>query len=257
VTTSTLPRHDADYSCTHGHVSRPGRRRGVDDEEKYRWRRAVCDQEWDETAEDRRRTKRSKRGKNQTPTKVKQVRTEPADLANTVLKMATKRSLVAAVLTVTAASDIFAEYTEDPDGADARNQRRGQQAAQNARGRSTAAQNSGPGRKAPAAQSGGGRSQSAAQPGGAARSNDDAGGSAVASNRDAVPHADESQFDAFQNVTSQLGMSLEDKRELLRGRNVERFSELTYDAAFDLLSMLDKELRERSRPKQDGALFAE
>jgi hypothetical protein len=45
-----------------------------------------------------------------------QVRTNPADVANTILKMAKKRGLVDAILTVTAASDIFTQDIEDlPD----------------------------------------------------------------------------------------------------------------------------------------------
>lgn len=40
----------------------------------------------------------------------------PADYYNTALKMATKRALVAAILTATAASDIFVQDLDDPDG---------------------------------------------------------------------------------------------------------------------------------------------
>lgn len=80
-------------------------------EEKYRWRRPVCDEEFDETPVDRRREKWSKyQGK---ATKTKQVRTSPPDVANTVLKMAIKRALVAMTLVTTAASDIFAQDLED------------------------------------------------------------------------------------------------------------------------------------------------
>lgn len=74
-------------------------------EEKYKWRKAY-DNEFNATPEDR---KRVKQGKYTT----KQVRTEPADLANTVLKMAKKRALVDATLTTTAASDIFTQDIED------------------------------------------------------------------------------------------------------------------------------------------------
>lgn len=81
------------------------------DEEKYRWRKAVCDQEFDETAEDRRRVKwfKGKDGAYQ----VKQVRTNPADVANTVLKMAKKRAQIDMTLTATAASDVFTQDIED------------------------------------------------------------------------------------------------------------------------------------------------
>jgi hypothetical protein len=56
-------------------------------EEKYRWRKPVCDEEFDETPADRRREKWAK-GRDGAY-KQKQVRTSPADVANTILKMAT------------------------------------------------------------------------------------------------------------------------------------------------------------------------
>jgi hypothetical protein len=80
-------------------------------EDKYSWRAAVCDEEWDETPENRRRIKFAKwQGKVE---KKKQVRTNPADVANTILKMAKKRAQVDAVITATAASDIFTQDIED------------------------------------------------------------------------------------------------------------------------------------------------
>jgi len=83
-------------------------------EEKYRWRKPVCDEEWDETPEDRRRAVWKKyEGK---PYKAKQVRTSPADVANTILQMATKRGLVQMTRVVLACSDIFEQDLEDmPD----------------------------------------------------------------------------------------------------------------------------------------------
>jgi hypothetical protein len=80
-------------------------------EAKYRWRAPVCDEEFEETPEDRRRKvwKRGQKGGYQQ----KQIRTEPADVANTILKMATKRAMIAVPLPVTAASDIFAQDIED------------------------------------------------------------------------------------------------------------------------------------------------
>jgi len=80
-------------------------------EEKYKWRNAVCEEEFEETPEDRRRVKyqRSQNG----VWKRMQVRTEPADIANTVLKMACKRAQVAMTINVTAASDIFTQDLED------------------------------------------------------------------------------------------------------------------------------------------------
>lgn len=82
------------------------------DEQKYKWRSAVCKEEFEATDETRRRIKygRKKGGGHYIQ---QQVRQEPADLANTVLKMAAKRALVAAVLTATAASDLFAQDLED------------------------------------------------------------------------------------------------------------------------------------------------
>lgn len=81
-------------------------------EEKYRWRAAVCDPEFDETPANMRRTKYGKKSGGGYYT-AKQVRTEPADLANTVLKMAAKRAKMAMVLNVLAASDAFTQDLED------------------------------------------------------------------------------------------------------------------------------------------------
>jgi hypothetical protein len=87
-------------------------------EEKYKWRRASCDEEWNETEDTHRRKKYGRKRGGGTYT-VLQVRTNPPDLANTVLKMAKKRALIDAVLTVTAASDCFTQDIEDlPEGYD-------------------------------------------------------------------------------------------------------------------------------------------
>lgn len=75
-------------------------------EEKYKWRKAV-EAEFKDTAENRRRIKYTSQST------IKQVRTEPADMANTILKMACKRAQVAMILNVTAASDIFTQDIED------------------------------------------------------------------------------------------------------------------------------------------------
>jgi len=85
------------------------------EEEKYKWRRVVNEAEWKATPETLKRIKYGVyKGKDY---ENKQVRQEPADYANTVLKMAKKRALVDAILTVTAASDIFEQDIEDlPDG---------------------------------------------------------------------------------------------------------------------------------------------
>lgn len=74
-------------------------------EEKYKWRKAF-DDEWNATPETRRRIKFGKY-------KDKQVRTEPADVANTILKMAKKRAQIDMTLTVTGASDCFDQDIED------------------------------------------------------------------------------------------------------------------------------------------------
>ena len=78
------------------------------DEEKYKWRGSVCEAEYEATPEDRRRLKYKRDG-----TTIKQIRTNPADVANTVLKMADKRGYVALSLNVTAAGDIFTQDIED------------------------------------------------------------------------------------------------------------------------------------------------
>ena len=83
-------------------------------EEKYKWRGAVCDEEFDETPVDQRRIKYSKKYDNKV-SKIKQVRTNPHDQANTILKMAKKRALVDATLTTLGASDIFTQDIEDMD----------------------------------------------------------------------------------------------------------------------------------------------
>lgn len=80
-------------------------------EEKYKWRGAICLEEFDLTPEHMRRLKFSKwKGNIEKKT---QVRTEAADLSNTVLKMACKRAMIAMTLNVTAASDIFTQDIED------------------------------------------------------------------------------------------------------------------------------------------------
>lgn len=80
-------------------------------EEKYKWRRSVNDKEFEATPAALRRIKYGKSWE------TKQVRTEPADVANTVLKMAEKRAKIGMVLNVTAASDMFGQDLEDLDAA--------------------------------------------------------------------------------------------------------------------------------------------
>ena len=81
-------------------------------EEKYRWRKPVYrSKEWEETPEDRRRE--VWKGGRDSAYKLKQVRTNPADVANTILKMAHKRGLIHATLLATAASSMFTQDLED------------------------------------------------------------------------------------------------------------------------------------------------
>lgn len=80
-------------------------------EEKYKWRAAICQEEFDGTPDNLRRMKYSKyQGKVE---KKQQVRTESADQANTILKMACKRAKIAMTLNATAASDCFTQDVED------------------------------------------------------------------------------------------------------------------------------------------------
>lgn len=74
-------------------------------EDKYKWRKAVCQAESDQTHPKRKKTtwKNSQNG----PYCINQVRTNPYDCANTVLKMAKKRAQIDLCLTALAASDVF------------------------------------------------------------------------------------------------------------------------------------------------------
>lgn len=86
------------------------------DEEKYRWRKPVCDEEFDDTPSDRKREVWKKPYQKE-PYKAKQVRMNPADIANTILKMAKKRAQIDMTLTATAASDVFEQDLDDMDEA--------------------------------------------------------------------------------------------------------------------------------------------
>lgn len=81
-------------------------------EEKYRWRKATR-REWEATNEDRRRVKYGYDRSTREEYEIQQVRTEPADIDNTVLKMACKRAQVAMIINATACSDIFTQDLED------------------------------------------------------------------------------------------------------------------------------------------------
>lgn len=94
-------------------VSNDGRELGTgvgscsSSETKYKWRKAVSNEEFEATRETH---KRIKYGKSYN---ANQVRTEPADMDNTILKMAKKRAMVDLTLTVTAASDMFTQDIGD------------------------------------------------------------------------------------------------------------------------------------------------
>lgn len=81
-------------------------------EEKYKWVKAY-QQEWDATPENLRRKKSGWNSQKRERYETLQVRTDPANLANTILKMANKRAYLAMVLSVTAASDCFSQDLED------------------------------------------------------------------------------------------------------------------------------------------------
>lgn len=85
-------------------------------EEKYKWRKAY-EAEFNSTPENMRRKKGGYNKVKKENYETLQVRTEPADLANTILKMANKRAKMAMVLNVTAASDCFNQDLEDMDDA--------------------------------------------------------------------------------------------------------------------------------------------
>jgi hypothetical protein len=81
-------------------------------EEKYKWRSAVCDQEYLDTDETERRIK-WKKDRSGRAFAVKQVRTNAADLANTALKIAKKRAFVDGPMSITGASEVFTQDVED------------------------------------------------------------------------------------------------------------------------------------------------
>lgn len=83
-------------------------------EEKYKWKR-TNKREFEATMEDRRRVKYGYNKSERKEFETQQVRTEPADVANTILKMAKKRALIDFTLTALAASDIFNQDLEDMD----------------------------------------------------------------------------------------------------------------------------------------------
>lgn len=86
-------------------------------EAKYKWRAPVCDEEFNETPEDRKRLVWKKGFGDKPNYQIKQIRTNPSDVANTILKMAKKRGQIDMTLTATGASDVFDQDLEDlPEG---------------------------------------------------------------------------------------------------------------------------------------------
>lgn len=81
-------------------------------EEKYQWRNAICQEEYDTTPEERRRIKWGKGSGGSVYTSM-QIRTNADDLANTVLKMAKKRAQIDMTLTALGVSDLFVQDIED------------------------------------------------------------------------------------------------------------------------------------------------
>jgi len=81
-------------------------------EKKYAWRIAICDEEFEHEKESRKQIYWSKDYKTKQPVSKKQVRSNPSDMANTVLKMAKKRAMIDLCLSATACSDLF---TQDID----------------------------------------------------------------------------------------------------------------------------------------------
>lgn len=81
-------------------------------ESKYKWRRSYIQEEFDDTPETRRKFTYAK-AKGGSVFKNMMVRTDPSDLANTVLKMAKKRAQIDFTLTALGASDIFTQDIED------------------------------------------------------------------------------------------------------------------------------------------------
>ena len=80
-------------------------------EEKYKWRRATGQKEFDAAPDGRRRVK-FRRGKNGEYEEL-QVRTEVEDIRNTIVQMAMKRAEISGTKRVHALSDMFSQDLED------------------------------------------------------------------------------------------------------------------------------------------------
>jgi hypothetical protein len=82
-------------------------------EKKYAWREAVCDKEYENTPENKRQIYYKKGYKAGQFEEIKQVRANPADVANTVLKISKKRAVIDLCLSATACSDLFTQDLEE------------------------------------------------------------------------------------------------------------------------------------------------
>lgn len=82
-------------------------------EEKFRWRRATCIEEFNATSSHLKREKWFRAESGKPPFSVQQVAINYFDITNTVMKMAKKRAIVDAALTVLGVSDIFSQDTEE------------------------------------------------------------------------------------------------------------------------------------------------
>lgn len=101
---------------TSGTVLGSGMGEASSGEAKYKWVKAY-QEEWDATPENLRRKKYGWDKVKRQKYEMLQVRTEPADLANTILKMANKRAKIAMTINVTACGDMFGQDLEDMDEA--------------------------------------------------------------------------------------------------------------------------------------------
>jgi hypothetical protein len=89
-------------------------------ESRYKWREALCQEEFDMFPPDKRRIKFKKTNWNKDQRKyniqkIQQVRAEIDDVDNTVLKIAKKRAQIDATLTATNCSEFFRQDLEDMD----------------------------------------------------------------------------------------------------------------------------------------------
>lgn len=119
LSTADMVRYRVTCTGTHqtsGVVLGSGMGEASSSEEKYKWRKAY-EPEFNETPANMRRKKSGYNKQKREHYSTFQVRTEPADLANTILKMANKRAKIAMTINVTACGDMFGQDLEDMDEA--------------------------------------------------------------------------------------------------------------------------------------------